>query len=408
MNFDHLRESTQMGYSILLSTRDDVTEAIRSSFDEVIERPWKKPIALVVLGEDSSLLMEVVKKGALCNYPDFALFYEPSAEVLELLKKKDYVGGMVELEGQKVYYCRSKRRRTIPLTWDEENETIKSLAGEGEYQEALDLVDSMQVEERNRVILDFHRSRVLFYLKKDEEGLKATNIASLSVYNDTKHRIAALSNFPHYVKKTLRASRIISFPRSKRMSYTAEKFVAVCDKGILSECTWEGTRFVESEGITHLGSNDYRVFEGEVYTPNFTLRDGTLQQREIKGCLFRREGEIDSVLTWQPLKLHSGKQYERDNENWSDFISCTPGIPYKEGTLFIILCISEKKRYHRFVYITEFSRSCSIPIFLDAMAQVEIVSISKIEEEFVISYRNLLTGASCVAWYDAKRIEKIF
>lgn len=408
MNFDHLRESTQMGQSVLLSTKEEVTQAIRSSFDSVIEKPGKAPIALAVLGDDSPLLAEVVKKGALCNYPDLALFYDPSAEMLEVLKKKDYIGGMVELEGQKVNYFRSKRRRAIPLSWNEENETIKSLADEGEYQEALNMVDGMEVEERNRVILDFHRSRCMFYVKQDEAGLKATNIASLSIHNDTKHRLVALSNFPHYIKKTLRASRILSIPRGKRMSYTGEKFVSVCDKGILTDCTWEGTKVVESEGTTHLGSNDYRVFEGEVYTPHFILHDGTLQQREVKGCLFRHEGEVDGVLTWQPLKLHSGKQYERDNENWSDFISCTPGIPFKEGTLFIVLSIVDGKRYHRFVYITETSRSCSIPVFLDAMAQVDIVSIAKVEEEFVISYHNLLTRAACVAWYDAKRIEKLF
>lgn len=418
MNYDHLRESSQRGHSILLSTRDDVTQAIRSSFDSVVVKNGKKALALAVLTEaDSPLLLEVVKKGALYNYPDLVVFYVPPADVLELLKKKEYEGGHIELEDEKACYFRSKRRRVTDLPWQEENATIESLASEGEHQEAMDTIDGVQCEERNLHILDFHRSRCSYHVEDVEGGLAATNSVSLSVHASSKYRTAVMGNFSFYVKKSLRPSRTLSLLNGKRTSYTRNLFVSSDDKS-LTQCSWKGTRVVEGDKLCDLVDADYRIFEGNVYNNNFVFsmsessssseeRIISPDSRDVKGILFRDEnGEVDGIVRWQPLTLHSGKKYERDNENWSEFRSCTYGIPYREGSLFIVLIEANNKRYHRFVHLTSFSRKCSLPIFFDPLAQVDIISFEKIEDEYILSYRNLLTGASCIAWYDEKRINK--
>lgn len=418
MNYDHLRESSQGGRSILLSTREDIAQIIRSSFDDVVVKPGKRALALVILTEDdSSLLLEVMKKGALYNYPDIVLFYVPSSEVIEQLNKKEYAGGHIELEGEKACYFRSKRRLTTNIPWQEDNDIIKSLADEGEYQEAINIIDGVQSEDRHMHILNYQRSRCCYNVKDIEGGLTATNAVSLSLHASVKFRTSVMGNFPYYVRKSLRPSRTISLPNKKRTSYTGNLFVASDDKSLI-QCSWKGTRVTEGDKLCNLVNADYRIFEGEVYNGNFVFSVGstssseeeriiTPESRTVKGVLFRDEnGDVDGVVSWQPLTLHSGKKYERDSENWSEFRSCTYGIPYREGNLFIVVIEVDGKRYHRFVYLTPFSRKCSLPIYFDPLIQVDVVSFEKIDDEYVLSYRNLTTGVSCIAWYDEKRINK--
>lgn len=413
MNYDHLRESTHAGSSTLLSTRDDITLIIRSSFDKIVQAPGKRPLALAILSpETSQLLSEIVKRGALHNYPDIVTSVAPSDEEKALLEKKEYVGGSLTLEGETLFYFRSKRRRNVPVSWKEELDIVSSLASEGDYQEALNIMDEMNVEERNQHTLNYYRSQCCFYVEKKDQGLEATNSVALSLYNDSLHRSSVMKSFPFYVTKALKASRVLSVPRGNKMALTEKIFVGVSEKGEVYRNSLAGTRVEKTKTTTVLPSTDFTVFGGRIYDKSlcYDVQLGSekpVSARTVQGALFVSNGELDGVVSWQPITLHSGKKYARDEQNWSEFQSCTPGIPYKEGSLFIVRIVAENKSYYRLVYLTETTRHCSLPIFIDPIAQVDIISIDHFGDEFVISYQNSLTKAACVAWYDKNKIEKL-
>lgn len=401
-NLDHFREAAHVGFSILL-TDSDKFRNLHSSFDEVVSTAGSHPLALVALEQSNEpLVRKVVGRGAVYGYPDIVLINQEIDDTfITFMTEKEYVGRKIAVGNDSLLYFRSKRRVEMAPTWQFQSQRILALSNEKEYASVMEIIDDLRVETRNEWYLDFFRSQCCFYLDRKQEGLDATNRVSLSLFTTQAKRNQVMSNFSSYITTSVPNSRVISYRGDKRIALTQEMIVAVDSTGMLHGGTSDERGRLSFEPIVNLGDEfkGFLVHDRTVYSSKSLFIDGILKDRE-PGIPYN-EGYITS---FHPLTIN-GRPGNNAEENWSEFQGVTGGIPYGEGYLFIVRITANEKYYYRFVYLEGDNARCTLPFFVDPLGQVDIVSLSFIDGEFVLSYYNLLTKTSCIAYYTPETID---